>query len=80
MKNHQIEQLTEVLDASFRENSNPQGYALFHQLILLLAEGRAVSPARIAEALRRSPKRSKPSCAKCQALRLMKMEMSSARA
>jgi hypothetical protein len=39
MKNHQIEQLTEVLDASFRENSNPQGYALFHQLILLLAEG-----------------------------------------
>ncbi|MBN8579263.1 MAG: organomercurial lyase MerB [Anaerolineae bacterium] len=55
MKNHQIEQLTEVLDASFRENSNPQGYALFHQLILLLAEGRAVSPARIAEALRRSP-------------------------
>ena len=55
MKNHQIEQLTEVLDASFRENSNPQGYALFHQLILLLAEGHAVSPARIAEALRRSP-------------------------
>lgn len=55
MKNHQIEELTAVLDASFRESGSAQGYALFHHLILLLAEGQAVSPARIAETLRRSP-------------------------
>lgn len=54
MKNHEIEELTALLDASFRENSNAEGYALFHRLILLLAEGQAVSPARIAGALERS--------------------------
>lgn len=54
MENHPIEELTAVLDASFRENSNVEGYALFHRLILLLAEGHAVSPARIAGALVRS--------------------------
>lgn len=54
MNNHEIEELTTVLDASFRESGSARGYALFHQLILLLAEGHAVPPARIAVALKRS--------------------------
>lgn len=54
MTNQQIEELTTVLDASFRESGSAQGYALFHHLILLLAEGKPVSPARIAAVMERS--------------------------
>lgn len=55
MENHQIEELTAVLDASFRESNSAQGRTLFHRLILLLAEGKPVSPAHVAAALERSP-------------------------
>lgn len=55
MNNHQIEELTAVLYASFRESNSVQGRALFHRLILHLAEGKPVSPPRIAEILNRSP-------------------------
>lgn len=55
MINHPIEELTAVLDTSFRESGGAEGYALFRHLILLLAEGQPVPPERIAGVLERSP-------------------------
>lgn len=55
MTNHQIEELTTVLETSLRESSGTEGYAIFRHLILLLAEGQPVSPERIGTALERSP-------------------------
>lgn len=46
MTNHQIEELTAVLDTSLRESDGAQGYGMFRHLILLLAKGQSVSPER----------------------------------
>ncbi len=48
---HNIEELAAVLDSSLGASFNPQGYALYRELILLLAEGRPVSPEHVASVL-----------------------------
>jgi alkylmercury lyase len=48
---HNIEELAAVLDSSLGASFNPQGYALYRELILLLAEGQPVSPERVASVL-----------------------------
>jgi alkylmercury lyase len=52
---HPIEELAAVLDTSFRESGNTEGYAMFRHLILLLAEGQPITPERIATVMERSP-------------------------
>jgi alkylmercury lyase len=46
-----IEELAAVLESSLGTSFNPQGYALYRELILLLAEGQPVSPERVANVL-----------------------------
>ncbi len=48
---HKIEELAAVLESSLGASFNPQGYALYRELILLLAEGQPVSPERVASML-----------------------------
>ena len=48
---HKIEELATVLESNLGAGFNPQGYALYRELILLLAEGQPVSPERIANVL-----------------------------
>jgi len=48
---HKIEELAAVLESSLGASFNPQGYALYRELILLLAEGWPVSPERVASML-----------------------------
>jgi len=48
---HEIEELAAVLESSLGAGFNPQGYALYRELIVLLAEGRPVSPERVAGVL-----------------------------
>lgn len=55
---HEIEELAAVLESSLGAGFNPQGYALYRELILLLAEGQPVSPERGAKrSLRPTPHR-----------------------
>jgi alkylmercury lyase len=49
--NRKIEELAAVLESSLGASFNPQGYALYRELILLLAEGQPVSPERAASVL-----------------------------
>jgi alkylmercury lyase len=49
--NHKIEELAAVLESSLGASFNPQGYALYRELILLLAEGQPVSPEHVASVL-----------------------------
>ncbi len=48
---HHMEELATVLESSLGAGFNPQGYALYRELILLLAEGQPVSPERVAGVL-----------------------------
>ena len=48
---HEIEELAAVLENSLGASFNPQGYALYRDLILLLAEGQPVSSERVASVL-----------------------------
>ncbi len=48
---HNIEELAAILESSLGAGFNPQGYALYRELILLLAEGQPVSPERVAGVL-----------------------------
>jgi len=43
--------LAAVLESSLGASFNPQGYALYRELILLLAEGQPVSPEHVASGL-----------------------------
>ena len=49
--NHKIEELAAALESSLGAGFNPEGYALYRELILLLAEGQPVSPERVASVL-----------------------------
>ena len=49
--NPKIEELAAVLESSLYAGFNPQGYTLYRELIILLAEGRPVSPERVAGVL-----------------------------
>ncbi len=49
--NHKIEELAAVLESSLGASFNPQGYALYRELIHLLAEGQPVSPEHVASVL-----------------------------
>ncbi len=49
--NHRIQELAAVLESSLGAGFNPQGYALYRELILRLAEGQPVSPERVASVL-----------------------------
>ncbi len=70
MDNYQIEELTDVLDRSFRESGSVEGYAMFRHLILLLAEGQPVTPERIATVLKRSPEEIKATLRKLPSIEL----------
>ncbi len=48
---HKIEELAAVLESSLCAGFNPHGYALYRELIVLLAEGQPVSPERAASVL-----------------------------
>ena len=52
---HEIEELAAILENSLGAGFNPQGYALYHELTLLLAEGQPVSPERVAGVLGLAP-------------------------
>lgn len=52
--NNVLEELSATLIGSLGASMSPEGYALLSQLIRLLAEGKPVSPERIASALGRS--------------------------
>lgn len=53
MDTSNIEELAAVLESSLGEGTAPEGFALFRHLIPLLAEGRPISPERIAGLLGR---------------------------
>ena len=52
---HNIEKLAAVLENSLGAGFNPRGYALYRELIILLAEGQPVSPEHIASVLGLAP-------------------------